>query len=193
MLSCLHQGGSPGPFCSPPLSQRDRRRIEQMKLTRAAAAELKGENVEVVGFGGKAVAASAGLPDGWSAAVDGDGDTYYVRSQPCHLPRCCNPLPELDPASAAIIDLSAESTYATEINVQEAISRMDVQAAGTREKLESLDATIPAALQHTLTLQRSDFSFHAPTCAPEIDFSILVKYRVYGLRGTVVTLRCKQE
>ena len=70
-----------------------------MKLTRAAAAELKGENVEVVGFGGKVVAASAGLPDGWSAAVDGDGDTYYVRSQPCHLPRCCNPLPELDPAS----------------------------------------------------------------------------------------------
>ena len=100
MLSCLHQGGSPGPFCSPPLSQRDRRRIEQMKLTRAAAAELKGENVEVVGFGGKVVAASAGLPDGWSAAVDGDGDTYYVRSQPCHLPRCCHPLPELDPASS---------------------------------------------------------------------------------------------
>ena len=71
-----------------------------MKLTRAAAAELKGENAEVVGYAEKAVDASAGLPAGWAAAVDGDGDTYYVRSQPRHLPHCCHALPELDPASS---------------------------------------------------------------------------------------------
>jgi len=58
-------------------ADRDARRIEQMKLTRAAAAELKGENVEVVGYAEKAVDAAAGLPAGWAAAVDGDGDTYY--------------------------------------------------------------------------------------------------------------------
>lgn len=55
----------------------DARRIEQMKLSKAAAADLKGENVEVVGFAEKAVDASAGLPEGWAAAVDSDGDTYY--------------------------------------------------------------------------------------------------------------------
>ena len=71
-----------------------------MKLTRAAAAELKGENVEVVGYAEKAVDAAAGLPAGWAAAVDGDGDTYYVRSQPHHLPHCCHSLPELDPGSS---------------------------------------------------------------------------------------------
>ena len=37
---------------------------------------------------------------------------------------------------------------------------MDVQAAGTREKLESLDATIPAALQHTLTSRLDDVRRH---------------------------------
>ena len=71
-----------------------------MKLSKAAAADLKGENVEVVGFAEKAVDASAGLPEGWAAAVDSDGDTYYVRSQLCHLPRRCPPPPELGPASS---------------------------------------------------------------------------------------------
>lgn len=80
--------------------QTDARRIEQMKLSKAAAADLKSENVEVVGFAEKAVDASAGLPEGWAAAVDSDGDTYYVRSQLCHLPRRCPPPPELGPASS---------------------------------------------------------------------------------------------
>ena len=90
----------PGPLAVHRARQRDARRIEQMKLTRAAAAELKGENVEVVGYAEKAVDAAAGLPAGWAAAVDGDGDTYYVRSQPHHLPHCCHSLPELDPGSS---------------------------------------------------------------------------------------------
>ena len=59
--------------------QRDERRIEQMKLSKEAAAELRSENFEVVGYAEKAVDASAGLPEGWAAAVDSDGDTYYVR------------------------------------------------------------------------------------------------------------------
>ena len=80
LLSCLHQGGAQARFAAHRARQRDARRIEQMKLTRAAAAELKSENVEVVGYAEKAVDASAGLPAGWAAAVDGDGDTYYVRS-----------------------------------------------------------------------------------------------------------------
>ena len=80
--------------------QRDERRIEQMKLRKAEEAELTSANVEVVGFAEKAVDASAGLPEGWAAAVDSDGDTYYVRSQPCHLPRRCTPPPELGPASS---------------------------------------------------------------------------------------------
>ena len=80
--------------------QRDERRIEQMKLRKAEEAELTSANVEVVGFAEKAVDASAGLPEGWAAAVDSDGDTYYVRSQPCHLPRRCPPPPELGPASS---------------------------------------------------------------------------------------------
>ena len=100
LLSCLHQGGAKARFAAHRARQRDARRIEQMKMTRAAAAELKGENVEVVGYAEKAVDGSAGLPAGWAAAVDGDGDTYYVRSQPRHLPHCCHPLPELDPASS---------------------------------------------------------------------------------------------
>ena len=56
---------------------RDERRIEQMKLRKAEEAELTSSNVEVVGFAEKAVDASAGLPEGWAAAVDSDGDTYY--------------------------------------------------------------------------------------------------------------------
>ena len=71
-----------------------------MKLRKAEEAELTSANVEVVGFAEKAVDASAGLPEGWAAAVDSDGDTYYVRSQPCHLPRRCPPPPELGPASS---------------------------------------------------------------------------------------------
>ena len=71
-----------------------------MKLRKAEEAELTSSNVEVVGFAEKAVDASAGLPEGWAAAVDSDGDTYYVRSQPCHLPRRCTPPPELGPASS---------------------------------------------------------------------------------------------
>ena len=47
--------------------QRDERRIEQMKMRKAEEAELKSENVEVVGFAEKAVDASAGLPEGWAA------------------------------------------------------------------------------------------------------------------------------
>ena len=71
-----------------------------MKLRKAEEAELTSSNVEVVGFAEKAVDASAGLPEGWAAVVDSDGDTYYVRSQPCHLPRRCTPPPELGPASS---------------------------------------------------------------------------------------------
>ena len=71
-----------------------------MKLRKAEEAELTSANVEVVGFAEKAVDASAGLPEGWAAVVDSDGDTYYVRSQPCHLPRRCTPPPELGPASS---------------------------------------------------------------------------------------------
>ena len=63
--------------------QKNARRIEQMKLRKEAEAKLKGEDTEVVGYAEKAVDATT-LPAGWAAAVDGDGDTYYVRSQLCH-------------------------------------------------------------------------------------------------------------
>ena len=73
-----------------------------MALRKEAEAALKGEEPQFLGDAEKAVDAST-LPPGWAAAVDGDGDTYYVRLQPPHscanLRLHCTPLLD-SPASA---------------------------------------------------------------------------------------------
>ena len=78
-------------------------------------------------------------------------DACYVAGKSAAVRSVADLLPVLNPASAAIIDLTAAPTYATEFFVHEAIDRMDALAAGTREKLQSLGATVPAKLQHMLT------------------------------------------
>ena len=68
-----------------PAEKREADRTDElMKLRKEAEVKLKGEDTEVVGYAEKAVDATT-LPAGWAAAVDGDGDTYYVRSQLCHI------------------------------------------------------------------------------------------------------------